>query len=121
MDQASHTGPASSIDDLGGRGRIARLERRAGGDVDDPRDMHDNVGARRHLGKAVLVIERPRDPRHAVALGLRAAGEGADVPARRDRIAHRRTAHEAGRAGHREHAPVLILPGTGRGALSSTI
>ena len=39
----------------------------------------------------------------SLACLLRPAGEGADMPSGRDGMAHCRAAHEAGRAGHREH------------------
>src|SRR3546814_604764 len=90
--------------------------RRARGYVDYARDVHDDIGARRHFGKAVGLVARARDPRHAFAFRLRAAGEGSDVPARLDRLPHRGAADETGCAGHREGGGHRILPGTGRGA-----
>ena len=102
MDEARYPGTAGGIDDIGGRGRIARLEGGAGGYVDHASDVHDGIGARRHFGEAVGLVERTLDPRHAALFGLRPAGEGADMPTRRDGVAHRRPADETGRAGHRE-------------------
>src|SRR3546814_15742355 len=94
MDGARYPAIARSIDGIRGGGGIARLERRARGYVDYARDVHDDIGARRHFGKAVGLVERAFDPGHAFAFRLRAAGEGSDVPARLDRLPHRGAADE---------------------------
>src|SRR3546814_17172321 len=82
MDEAGHAGAARGVDDMRGRGRVARLEIGAGRDIDDACDMKQRLAVRRPLRQAVGPVERARDPGHAIDGLLRPAAKGADVPAR---------------------------------------
>ncbi len=65
-----------------------------------PAMWEDGIGAVDQPLELALVVERAQNPFHAIACGLRAAGESTDGLAVRQCLGHYRLAHEAGSAGH---------------------
>ena len=94
---------------------VASFEPRFGRSAEDSGDMNDSVGAPNEFAQAACIAQRSRDPCHAIARILRAAGEGANLVTRGQCPVNQAGADESGSAGDGDRLEGLVRVQESRG------